>query len=158
MAYAYFMIDVMTALRDRRAKAEAKVMRAAKALATAQKELADVMAAERVMAEITGESLEDKTVGGAISERDREIAKLLGTTSAEASTPVELHLMYLAETGDSINLDAFRTALWRLQKKQIQGSEKSWTVKSDNGRYWREAVAESPSGLAELLGDGDDAP
>jgi hypothetical protein len=149
------MIDVMAALRERKAKAEAKVARATKALETAKKELVDVIAAERVMADITGESVEHKVAGAPVSERDREIAKVLATEQEEALTPAELYPSYIAATGDSINLDAFRTALWRLQKKVIRGSEKSWTVKSENGRYWREAVEVSDD-FDELLGEEND--
>lgn len=155
MVYATRMLDVMTALRDRRLKAEAKVVRAAKALETAEKELGDVMAAERVMAELTGESVEQVADGAPVSDRDREIAKTLATNPHEASTPAELHGVYTKETGDSINLDAFRTALWRLQKKVVRGDEKSWTVKSQGGRYWREPAYETSVDVRELLGGAE---
>jgi hypothetical protein len=152
MTYATQMIDVMALLKDRKAKAESKVARATKALETAKKELLDVLAAERVMADITGESPEPKGSGGPTSDRDIEIAKLLCTTKEEALSPVELYPTYTEATGDSINLDAFRTALWRLQKKVIRGSEKSWSVKSENGRYWREP-ADVADDFDELLGE-----
>ncbi|HYD12813.1 MAG TPA: hypothetical protein VEC11_08190 [Allosphingosinicella sp.] len=151
------MIDVMAALKDRRAKAEAKVLRASKALDSAKKELEDVAAAERVMADITGESVEVKAASGATSERDKDIAKLLGLTLEDAKTPAELYPLYVEEHGGALNLDAFRTALWRLQKRVIQGSEKSWTVKSQNGRYWR-MPAYASADIDELLGgDPDDS-
>jgi hypothetical protein len=152
MLYASEMFDVMAALRDRKAKAEAKVLRATKALETAKKELTDVVAAERVMADITGESVEPKVTAGIISDRDREIAKLLPTDKDEALSPAELYPTYTTTSGDTINLDAFRTALWRLQKKVIRGAEKSWCVKSDSGRYWREP-AEGSDDFDELLGE-----
>lgn len=133
------MSDVMILLKDRIAKAEGKLARSVKALESAKKELADLQAAERVMAEITGESLEPKPTAGANSDRDREIAKLLEVGPEAAISPADLYPRYLEATGDTINLDAFRTALWRLQKKAIQGDERVWLVKADGGKYWRQA-------------------
>lgn len=130
----------MAAVKERRAKAEGKVARALKALESAQKELADVAAAERVLADITGESTEPKAGDGSVSPRDIEIAKLLPSDPAEAISPAELYPVYLKHSGDDINVDAFRTAVWRLLKKTIRGEVKTWIVKSDNGKYWREAV------------------
>ena len=150
--YGYYMIDVMSLLKDRRAKAEGKVSRAIKALETARNELADLIAAERVMAEITGESVELKAAGTQGTDRDREIAKLLNVGADNATSPAELYPVYVEATGDNLNLDAFRTALWRLQKKAVQGSESNWTVKSENGRYWREAAEAITDDFEELLG------
>jgi hypothetical protein len=150
-------MDVMTALRERRAKAEAKVLRASKALEIAQKELIDVIAAERVMADITGESLEPKSVASPVSDRDKEITKLLSTSAESASTPAELHPAYIEATKDTLNLDAFRTALWRLRKKVIQGAEKNWTVRSQDGRYWREPASDAIPDFDQLLGGTDGA-
>ena len=155
VVYGFAMLDVMAALKDRRAKAEAKVLRTTKILEIAKKELADLVAAERVMADITGESAEPKIGAGPVSDRDREIAKLLSIEKDEALSPVELYPTYTDATGDTINLDAFRTALWRLQKKVIRGSEKSWCVKSENGRYWREP-ADGSDEFDELLGEETD--
>ncbi|NJC35078.1 hypothetical protein GGR88_002592 [Sphingomonas jejuensis] len=145
------MSDVMALLKDRLAKAEAKLTRAIKALESAKKELADLQAAERVMAEITGESAEDKGVPTSISDRDKDMAKLLETGSDAAISPIDLYPRYLEATGDTINLDAFRTALWRLQKKVIQGEERTWIVRSDNGKYWREPASPADD-FDELLG------
>jgi hypothetical protein len=156
MAYNNFMLDVMALLKDRKAKAEAKVVRATKALETAQKELVDVIAAQRVMSEITGESVDSKSNESPVSDRDKEIAKLLAVDISDATSPAELYPEYINATGDSINLDAFRTALWRLQKKIIQGPEKSWAVKSENGKYWREPVP-APD-FEEILGGANDDP
>jgi len=147
------MIDVMAALKDRRAKAEGRLNRALKALESAKKDLQDVIAAERVMADITGESVEPKGDVGAPSSRDIEIAKLLNTTIDDAKSPAELHPVYLDATGDTLNLEAFRTALWRLQKKVVKGSEKSWAVKSKDGRYWREAVDSDTDDFDSLIGE-----
>lgn len=160
MLYGDLSMDVMAALKERRAKAEAKLTRAVKALESAKKELADITAAERVMAVITGESADSRATGSSTSERDREIAKLLGTSVDEAVSPVELHPVYVNASGDNINLDAFRTALWRLQKKVIQGAEKSWNVRSENGRYWREPASSADTDeFAYLLGgDEEDDP
>lgn len=141
----------MTLLKDRRAKAESKLARAAKALELAKKELADLQAAERVMAEITGESPDTRAATNTISDRDKEIAKLLEVGSEAAISPVDLYPRYLDATGDKINLDAFRTALWRLQKKAIQGDERLWIVRSDSGKYWREAASNTDD-FDEFLG------
>lgn len=152
MAYDEIMIDVMSVLKEKRSKTEAKVARAAKVLETAKKELDDVIAAERVMAEITGESIDSGDAVQSVSERDREITKLLGVGEEEARSPLELHAAYAECTGDQINLDAFRTALWRLQKKAIRGENKVWSVKSVNGRYWRAAIEEAADEIASLIG------
>lgn len=151
------MIDVMAALKDRRAKAEAKVVRAAKALEGAKKELIDVIAAERVVADITGESVDQKSSTAPISERDKKIARILNTSKEGALSPAELYPTYTQSTGDNINLDAFRTALWRLQKKVIRGPEKNWNVKSENGRYWREP-ADTLDEFNQLLGEENNDP
>lgn len=151
MMYTKVMSDVMTLLKDRRAKAESKLARAFKALELAKKELADLQAAERVMAEITGESLDTKASTGTNSDRDKEIAKLLEVGVDAAISPADLYPRYLDATGDTINLDAFRTALWRLQKKAIQGDKGLWVVRSDSGKYWREAASDTDE-LDELLG------
>jgi hypothetical protein len=152
-------MDVMAVLRDRRVKAEAKVRRAAKALEIAQKELTDVVAAERVMADITGESPDQRSGGGGVSDRDGEIAKLLGVGPTEANSPAELHPVYVRATGDTPNLDVFRTALWRLQKKAVRVGDKAWSVKSENGRYWREIADSISDDFDTLLRDvSDDEP
>ncbi|MCW6531692.1 hypothetical protein NED98_15700 [Sphingomonas sp. MMSM20] len=143
----------MATLRERRAKAEAKVLRAAKALESAKKELEDVLAAERVMAEITGESIDQKGGASSTSDRDVEIVKLLNRNQNGAKSPVELYPEYTEATGDSINLDAFRTALWRLQKKTIADDGKDWAVRSEGGRYWRECDSDDVYDLKKLLGD-----
>ncbi|MEO6717255.1 MAG: hypothetical protein ABIM50_08420 [Novosphingobium sp.] len=130
----------MAALKDRRAKAEAKVSRASKALESAEKELADVLAAERVVGDITGESVGSKPSDTPVSARDVTITKLLSDNQNEAKSPAELYPLYTAQTLDNINLEAFRTAVWRLLKKTIPGEKKVWVVKSQDGRYWREPV------------------
>ncbi len=157
MAYGAFMLDVMQALKDRRLKAEGKVARTIKALETAQKELADVIAAERVMADITGESVEQKPSGGALTDRDIEITKLLGVGEPEAKSPIELYPLYAEAHGPGLNLEAFRTALWRLQKKTIPGTEKTWAVRSEGGKYWREAADSTADDIDILLvGESDE--
>lgn len=141
----------MAALKDRRAKAESKVARTVKVLESARKELADLIAAERVMAEITGESVEPKATGMLVSDRDHEIAKLLKVDHLEASSAVDLHPVYVRATGDNINLDAFRTALWRLQKKVVRDAEGCWAVRSEGGRYWRELAPDTEE-FEDLIG------
>lgn len=151
------MIDVVAALKERRLKAEAKVARAEKALESARRELADVAAAERVIAEITGESMPASTNENSASERDIAMARLLPADPFAAISPSDLHQVYVEASGDSINLDAFRTALWRLLKKTIKGDEKSWAIKAENGKYWREAVP-TFSETGEAVDDDDGIP
>ena len=149
-------MDVMAALAQRKDKALGKVSRAEKALESANKELADVIAAERVMGEITGTSVESKAVAGAPSERDKIIARLIPAAPSPPMSPAELYPIYVEETGDPIELEAFRTAVWRLKKKTIRGTEKSWVVKAEDGKYWREPVAD---GLDDdPFGEPDDDP
>lgn len=138
------MDDIRSALRDRRLKVEARVNRATKTLELLKKELLDLEAAERVFARITGDSLPPHAaeIGG--SDRDKVMTRLLAADPAGARTPAELHPIYVEESGDEINLDAFRTALWRLQKKIVQGDSKNWAIRSEGGRYWREAAPDDP--------------
>lgn len=152
MAYGVHMMEVMVTLRARRSKAESKVARAAKSLELARKELADLIAAERVMADITGESLDNGIAVPSASERDQDIAKLLGTSPDNAASPAELYPIYCEGAGEEINLDTFRTALWRLQKKTINDGEDDWTVRSDNGRYWRQLASGNNDDIEDLLG------
>lgn len=151
------MIDVMQAVKERKAKAESKVARCEKALDSAKKELADVLAAERVIGEITGESPEPKSSDVSTSARDSAIARLLPSEKSSAISPAELYPIYTESSGDSINLESFRTAIWRLLKKTIQGSEMTWNVKSENGRYWREPVCDlSDERLSIWNGEDED--
>jgi len=137
-------IDVMGALKERKAKAAIKVARAEKALESAPKELSDVLAAERVMAEITGESPDNRPSETPVSERDIAIARLIPIGPDRPMSPAELHPLYVDETGDKLSLETFRTAIWRLLKKVIRGTEKAWIVKSENGKYWREPFIDFP--------------
>lgn len=148
------MVDVMAAIRERKEKALSKLARARKSLSSAEKELDDVLAAERVMAEITGESPAAKPAEGGVSERDIAIAKLLPTDKDLSKSPAELHPIYVKESGDPISLETFRTAIWRLLKKVIAGTEKSWIVRSEGGKYWREAIGGLPEEFDDI--DGDD--
>lgn len=147
----------MAAIKDRKAKAEAKVARAEKALESAIKELTDVAAAERVFAEITGESVDPKPTEGNVSARDVTITRLIPAERAEALSPAELLPIYIAETHDTIGLEAFRTAVWRLLKKVIPGEAKTWVVKADGGKYWREPFP-TPDDFEELLDEEDADP
>ena len=145
----------MAALRARKDKAQGKVSRAQKALESAQNELADVLAAERVLADITGESLEPKTNESVASKRDIDIARIVPAEAELAMSPAELRPLYVEETGDQISIETFRTALWRLQKKVIKGTEKTWIIKSENGKYWREPAPVAVDPFA--FGDDEDA-
>lgn len=145
-------MDVMALVKERRAKAEGKVARAEKALESAKKELAELLAAERVVGEITGESPEPRTSEGFVSAREIAIAKLIPSDPENAIAPAELYPKYIDASGEEINLDAFRTAIWRLKGKKVQGEEYAWIVKADNGRYWRERVPEpEPEDIDDLI-------
>ncbi len=146
----------MAALKERKAKAASKVARAEKALESAKKELVDVLAAERVMAEITGESVEVKVGEGTVSRRDIAITRLIPADRANALSPAELLPLYLADGHDTINLEAFRTAVWRLLKKVVHGDAKAWVVKAENGKYWREPSPEASDEFDELFGEEED--
>jgi len=151
------MIDVMAALKEKKAKAVGRVARAEKALESAKKDLADVLAAERVVAELTGVAPESKPNDGPPSNRDVTIARLIPADEASALAPAELHPLYLEESGDSLDLEAFRTAVWRLKKKVIRGTEKSWIVKAEGGKYWREPLP-APDDFDSLVDDEDKDP
>ncbi|MGC6331468.1 hypothetical protein [Rhizorhabdus sp. FW153] len=142
-------MDVMALLKERRAKAESKVLRAEKALESAKKELADVLAAERVVGDITGVAPEPKPTENSVSARDISMISIVPTHQSDAKSPADLHPLYIEAGTEDLNLEAFRTALWRMLKKTVPSENKIWTVKSESGRYWREVLTET--GLADDL-------
>lgn len=152
------MTDPITLLKVRAEKAEAKVARYSKSLESAKKELADVQTAMRVMAEITGDSAGDSGAGEhtpvtSTSNRQQEIAELLGVGRSNGKSPIDLFERYTAEGSDDINVDTFRTTIWRMKNKTYNCDGQQFIIRSGDGEYWRQSTAEAfDEEVNDLLG------
>ncbi|MBP6362115.1 MAG: hypothetical protein KA329_01170 [Novosphingobium sp.] len=139
------MTGIIEQLKERHAKAKAKVERAEKALESARSEFSDIDTAMRVLAEMQGGGTQGQGRGNAseaVAERQANILKILREGRFSALEPKELHARYSLTFGDEVSLDTFRTTIWRMKDRgpYTDGSE-SWIVDNDEGRYWKERVA-----------------
>jgi hypothetical protein len=160
------MIDHIAILKERLAKAESKEIRAAKALESAKNEASDIRTALRVLGEISGESTEPSRPSGVTStgHRQQEIANILGVGPVNGRSPMDLFGAYELMGSDDINLDTFRTTIWRMRDKSYVCDGSEYVVQSDDGRYWKvsrdsmfHSVGSSmPQKLADLVDDFDD--
>lgn len=133
------MTDPITTLKERVKKAEAKVARYSKSLESAEKELADLNTTLRVMAEISGESPAPTATPSPASttNRQQEIVDLLGVGRRNARSPIDLFETYRAEGEDDINIDTFRTTIWRMKGKTYQCDGQDYVIQSGDGEYWK---------------------
>ena len=119
------MKNILAALTHKEQLADLRLKRARATLDAAERELADVQAAIRVI-----NGLAQKDVSKPPSEpsanQDR-ILSALQVGKANGRTPKEVSSR-LSETGDEIAADYVRTTLWRMAK--------SGRVASADGRYW----------------------
>jgi hypothetical protein len=160
------MIDHITLLKERLLKAENKELRAAKSLESAKNEASDIRTALRVLGEISGESVELSRPSGVTStgNRQQEIANLLGVGTENSRFPMDLFAAYELIGSDEINLDTFRTTIWRMRGKLYVCDNTEYVVQSAEGRYWKVArnsqhnsVGSSvPNRLIDLVDGTDD--
>ena len=138
-------------LRQRVAKAEAKEARAEKALAAAQAERCDLQTALRVMESIAGEATgEGAPATDSVGNRQAQILKLLREGADSGRAPADLFAPYKAATQDEINIETFRTSIWRMKDKQFRDGGQTVWVRGNNGIYWKEA--DVPDDIKELMG------
>ncbi len=137
------MTDTINILKERLRKAEAKVSRYEKTLETAKNELSDIKTTLRVLGNIEGESVGDSQpnkpspVGG----RQHDILMLLTVGVEKSQQPADLYESYKLIGSDDINIDTFRTTIWRMKDKTFVMDGDEWTVCSENGRYWKQSSA-----------------
>lgn len=136
------MVDHIALLKERLTKCETKVSRYRKTLETAENELVEVKIALRVLGEISGESPDAvKTEGtSSTANRQQEIADLLGVGRQQGKSPMELYDAYGLFGEDEINLETFRTTIWRMKGRKYVKDGISYIVRSGDGRYWKESV------------------
>lgn len=138
------MTDTITLLKDRLHKAESKVSRYEKTLETAKNELLDIQTTLRVLGEISGESHSESPIQGhsSVGERQLQILALIPEGQSKAAQPVALYDLFKVLYGEVVNIDTFRTTIWRMKERQFEHSGTVWFVSSDNGRYWKVPMAE----------------
>jgi hypothetical protein len=139
MLYGYVMLDHIAILKERLAKAESKELRAAKALESAKNEASDIRTALRVLGDISGESVDVPRLPSAANTGNRqiEIVNILGVGPENGRSPVDLFATYELIGSDDINIDTFRTTIWRMRDKSYVCNNVMFVVQSDGGRYWK---------------------
>ncbi len=142
------MKEHLTLLRERLAKAEAREARAKKTLETAKIETSDLQTALRVMSELAGESSPSPLTSG--GDRQKAILRLLPIGEASPKSPAELFEAYSLIADEVINIDTFRTTVWRMRDKAYHDEWGVWLVKGDTGNYWKEPASISARTVAEL--------
>jgi hypothetical protein len=133
-----YMSDHLSILKDRLAKAEAKVQRHKKSLESAESELSDLMTAMRVMEEIANGG--DSNTAGTPTTigRQLDIVKLLPVGRKKGASPADLYASYNLYAGENITIDTFRTTLWRMKDKSFEMDSTEFVVHGDAGVYWKE--------------------
>lgn len=135
------MNDPIAILRDRLAKAAAKVMRAQKSLDSAVSEMTDLQTAIRVIDGIVSESSggpPSTAQSSAVSGRQTVILHLLAVGRESASPPAVLFEKYRLRTGEDITIDTFRTTIWRMADKIFASEDSKIIVKRGEDGYWKE--------------------
>jgi len=143
--------DPVAVLKERLAKAETKALRHRKALQAAEAELKDLQTALRVFTDLMNPAGEAKLVeNNSTSQRQRLIASMLGDGHTKAMAPVNLFEAYNAIADEEINIDTFRTTIWRMKDKLYDLDNGQWIIEGDNGLYWKRRV--SVGNIEEVLG------
>jgi hypothetical protein len=142
------MEDAISALQDRLTKAQARLVRAQKALDSSLSEVTDLETALRVLASINGES-PNATTTPAVSNRQVAIIGLLGVGRNKAAPPAELFEKYRSRTGEDITIDTFRTTIWRMKDKIHTDEVGQWAVEASEGAYWKTPVVD-PTSLVQI--------
>jgi hypothetical protein len=83
----------------------------------------------------------------------------LGIGSENRKSPLELFDAYKSVGSDDINIDTFRTTIWRMKGKVYRLEDVEWRVEGDEGHYWRQFVNlhaqfATPSGIVENAAGG----
>ena len=164
LCYKPCVIDTVSLLRERLAKAEAKVTRAERSLEAARNEVGDIQTTLRVLDELAGET---KRSEGGSDQSNRLTSLLLAIPDSEfaSASPAEMWEGFKLVYTDPANLEAFRTAVWRMKDKSYTWKGESWIVRAADGRYWREtesvaddSAAFSRTGTTSAWDEEDDPP
>ena len=68
----------------------------------------------------------------------RNIRFITATRSSErAKAPADLFGLYKAIYGEDINIDTFRTTIWRMKDRLYDLHDGSWFVEGESGVYWK---------------------
>jgi len=137
------MNDPVALLRERVAKAEAKLARAEKSVESARTELTEYQTALRVMEGLMGEST--SSVAPAASStalRQSHILGLLSERPTGAKSPADLFSEYELVGSETISLDTFRTTIWRMADNAtpLDTQDGKYVVKRGGNGYWKEKV------------------
>lgn len=137
------MNDPVALVREKLVKAEAKVLRAEKAVESARTELADLQTTLRVMEGLLGESAgsaANPATPSGVPARQSMILSLLGIGPEKAQPPAELFDDYKAFANEEITLETFRTTIWRMADKVFDTPKGKMAVKRSDDGYWKELV------------------
>lgn len=139
------MTDTVAILRDRLAKGEAKVARLRKQLESAETEVSDVQTALRVLDQLLNQSTSESGGGDGSTTlaRQNDIVSFLPEGRENATAPADLYETFKSLSFEQINIDTFRTTIWRMKGKVYTLQGRKWVVEGDNGNYWKRAVEDS---------------
>ena len=143
------MTDPMETLKERLKKAEAKASRARKSLENAEKEASDLATTLRVMQGITAESEKSGASESPAPTADRQlkIAQIIPVGANNSASPVALFPVYTEASGDDINIDTFRTTIWRMKGKDYQVNGEAYTIHGERHGYWKIPVSDDEDDL-----------
>lgn len=137
-AYGRGMNDPVALLRERVAKAEAKLIRAEKSVESARTELTEFQTALRVMEGLIGESASVSAPSTSTAPRQSHILSLLSDQPSRAKPPADLFESYAFLGAEEITLDTFRTTIWRMKNKTFDTPNGTVTVRGSDDGYWKE--------------------
>lgn len=135
------MDNIIQQVKERYAKALAKVERAEKALDSARSELLDIEAAIRVIDSLSGVEVGNKRNDG-VPERQFNIVRMLREGRENGEEPKVLHGRFSLFYDGDLGLDTFRTTIWRMKDKAFVLDNDGWLVRNDEGRYWKEVMSD----------------
>lgn len=134
------MNDAVNLLREKMIKAESKLARAEKSLESARTELTDLQTALRVMEGLLGESGAPTSMQTGVPVRQTHILTILGVGLENAKPPVDLFEDYNLVAREEINLETFRTTIWRMADKTFDTPSGQLAVRRNDNGYWKEVV------------------
>jgi hypothetical protein len=151
-----FVMDHILILKERRMKAEARAIRHKKALEVAETEIDEIGIALRLLGEIENQSTTIAKADGTATTAGRQlsIVELLGNGPENRQSPIDLFEAYKKAGLDSINIDTFRTTIWRMKGKAYRLADVEWRIEGSDGHYWKKfenlhATFHTPSGSVE---------
>lgn len=140
------MVDPLKVIEERIQRLRAKVEKHEKALESARCELSDMETALRVLSGVMGESTPNTGMAtyASVANRQRDILAFLSEGAENSQAPVGIFNAYKVSAVGDINIDTFRTTIWRMRDKWFDLGGVQWCVRSANGAYWKEKNNETP--------------